>query len=86
MPTKTVDVQEAQTSLKELLSLVQKGTEIVLTEGNIPRARLVPVALPVGQRKAGLHAGAIWTSDDFDEPLPESFWTGKPACSSQRSF
>ena len=73
MLTKTVDVQEAQRSLKELLSLVQGGTEIVLTEGNIPLARLVPV---VGQRKAGLHAGAIWTSKDFDEPLPESFWTG----------
>jgi antitoxin (DNA-binding transcriptional repressor) of toxin-antitoxin stability system len=76
MLTKTVDVQEAQTKLKELLSLVQGGTEVVLTEDNIPLARLVPVALPAGQRKAGLHPGAIWTSDDFDEPLPESFWTG----------
>jgi antitoxin (DNA-binding transcriptional repressor) of toxin-antitoxin stability system len=76
MLTKTVDVQEAQTKLKELLSLVQGGMEVVLTEDNIPLARLVPVALPAGQRKAGLHPGAIWTSDDFDEPLPESFWTG----------
>ena len=33
MPTKTVDVREAQMSLKELLSLVVEGTEIVLTEG-----------------------------------------------------
>jgi len=76
MLTKTVEVQEAQTNLKELLSLVQEGTEIVLTEDNIPLARLVPVTLPAGQRNAGLHAGAIWTSEDFDEPLPESFWTG----------
>jgi len=76
MLTKTVDVQEAQTNLKELLSLVQGGTEVVLTEGNIPLARLVPVSPPTGQRKAGLHVGTIWTSDDFDEPLPESFWTG----------
>ena len=74
MLTKTVDVQEAQANLKELLSLVQRGTEVILTEGNIPLARLVPVALPPGQRKAGLHTGAIWTSDDFDEPLPESLW------------
>ena len=58
MLTKTVDVQEAQTKLKELLSLVQGGTEVVLTEDNIPLARLVPVALPAGQRKAGLHPGA----------------------------
>ena len=29
-------------------------------------------------RAAGLHLGAIWTSEDFDEPLPEEFWTGTP--------
>jgi hypothetical protein len=21
-----------------------------------------------------LHAGAAWTSDDFDAPLPDDFW------------
>ena len=73
MLTKTVEVHEAQKNLKELLSLVREGTEVVLTEGNIPLVRLVPVALPTAQRMAGLHAGAIWTSDDFDEPLPEQF-------------
>lgn len=26
-------------------------------------------------RQSGLHRGAIWMSDDFDEPLPETFWT-----------
>ena len=76
MLTKMVDVQEAQTNLQELLSLVSKGTEIVLTEGTIPLARLVPISLPSTPRVAGLHTGAIWTSEDFDEPLPEDFWTG----------
>ncbi len=77
MPTKTVDVREAQMSLKELLSLVVEGTEIVLTEGSTPLARLVPIASPTTPRIAGLHTGAIWTSDDFDEPLPEEFWIGE---------
>lgn len=27
-------------------------------------------------RVLGLHAGAIWMSDDFDAPLPDSFWLG----------
>lgn len=76
MFTKTVDVREAQANLKELLSMVFAGTEIVLTEGNTPLARLVPIALPTTPRMAGLHPGAIWTSDDFDEPLPEDFWVG----------
>jgi antitoxin (DNA-binding transcriptional repressor) of toxin-antitoxin stability system len=75
MLTKTVDVRETQTNLQELLSLVREGTEVILTEGTTPLARLVPIALPTTPRVAGLHTGAIWTSEDFDEPLPEEFWT-----------
>ena len=45
---------------------------IVLSENNTPIAELIPIS----QRVAGLHAGGIWTSDDFDEPLPEQFWAG----------
>jgi hypothetical protein len=29
-------------------------------------------------RVAGLHPGVIWTSHDFDEPLPDDFWTEVP--------
>jgi len=75
MPTKTVDVREAQISLQELLALVRGGTEIVFTESNTPLARLVPIASPSTPRMAGLHTGAIWTSDDFDEPLPSDIWS-----------
>ena len=56
-------------------SLVREGVEIVLTEGATPLARLAPIAAPTTPRVAGLHAGAIWTSEDFDEPLPEDLWT-----------
>ena len=76
MLTKTVDVREAQANWQELLALVREGTEVVLMEGSTPLARLVPVALPTSSRVPGLHTGAIWTSADFDEPLPEEFWTG----------
>jgi antitoxin (DNA-binding transcriptional repressor) of toxin-antitoxin stability system len=75
MTLKTVDVSEAQMSLRELLSLVLEGTEVVLMDGSTPVARLVPIELATAPRIAGLHSGAIWTSDDFDEPLPEEFWT-----------
>lgn len=75
MLTKTVDVREVQTNLKELLAQVREGTEIVLMEGATPLARLVPIVLSTTPRVAGLHTRAIWTSDDFDEPLPEDFWT-----------
>ena len=78
MSMKTIEVHEAQTHLVELLSLVSAGTEIILTAVNTPRARIVPMAVTPGPRIAGLHLVAIGTSTDFDEPLPEDFWTGTP--------
>ncbi len=74
MVTKTVDIAEAQTHLKELLTLVQEGAEIILTEDDKPLARIAPLAPK--KRVLGLHEGTIWMSDDFDEPLPDEFWLG----------
>lgn len=72
MLAKTIDVRSERPDLENLLSLIAEGAEVILTDGDTPLARLVPI----GKRVAGLHAGAIWTSEDFDEPLPEEFWTG----------
>lgn len=71
MVTKQIDVKEAQARLQELLSQITSGVEWIITDGITPSARLVPVSA----RVAGLHTGAIWTSQDFDEPLPEEFWS-----------
>lgn len=72
MLTKTIDIKKNQSDLKGLLSLVSDGTEIILTDNDTPIARLVQI----GKRVAGLHAGAVHMSEDFDAPLPEEFWTG----------
>ncbi|MCL5406465.1 MAG: toxin-antitoxin (TA) system antitoxin [Deltaproteobacteria bacterium] len=70
--TKIIDLNKESPNLEGLLSIVAQGTEVVLTEGDIPIARLAPVA----KRVAGLHPGSIRPSEDFDEPLPDEFWTG----------
>jgi len=36
-----------------------------------------PESLTVKQRQPDLHPGAIAIGDDFDEPLPDSFWLGE---------
>lgn len=78
MVTKTVDLHETQASLQELLALVRAGMEIVLTEGNMPLARITPVEESVEyplqwrygpedaeQRIAALHAAIDGFWDGF---------------------
>lgn len=72
LPSKIVDINEAQTHLTDLLSLVQQGTEVIISQDYRPLARLMPLSWPINQqppRIPGLHAGTTWTSDDFDEPI-----------------
>ncbi|MBM4034142.1 MAG: toxin-antitoxin (TA) system antitoxin [Planctomycetes bacterium] len=67
MKTETVDIEHAQAHLKELVQRAISGVQVVLSEYDKPVAQIVPLR----RRVAGLHAGEIWTSDDFDDPLPE---------------
>ncbi len=76
MPT-TIDIGDLPARLDEALAIVAAGEEVVLLDGPTPRARLVPNVRP-GQRAAGLHAGAIQPAPDFDAPLPDDFWAGRP--------
>ena len=75
MPTKTIDIHDAQSQLHELLSLVREGTEIILVEGDTPFARISPVE--PDRRIPDLHPGG-WMSDDFADPLPDDFWQNEP--------
>ena len=72
MVTKIVDVKEVQAHWAELLALVQEGTEIILLQDDKPLARLT--LLETGERVLDLHPNSMWTSDDFDAPLPDAFW------------
>jgi antitoxin (DNA-binding transcriptional repressor) of toxin-antitoxin stability system len=75
MPT-TIDIRDLPGRLGEALDHVASGREVILADGPTPRARLVPLA--ASRRTAGLHAGAITASPDFDAPLPDEFWAGRP--------
>lgn len=77
MTVKTIDIHAGQPSLETLLRLVRAGDEVLLTDGETPLARLIPVVRSGPSRVPGLNRGAFWTSDDFDAPLPDEFWTGK---------
>ncbi|MEK6408812.1 MAG: type II toxin-antitoxin system prevent-host-death family antitoxin [Acidobacteriota bacterium] len=77
--TRIVSVDEAQENLKDLLALAMAGNEVIITEHGKPVARLVPIPVAAANKKrvAGLNRGTIWTSEDFDQPLPDEFWLGQ---------
>jgi antitoxin (DNA-binding transcriptional repressor) of toxin-antitoxin stability system len=75
MAATVIDIKELPARFQEVVSLAMAGTDIIVTEGNVPRARLVPLAADRA-RVPGLHPGAIKAADDFDAALPEDFWAG----------
>jgi len=48
-------------------------------DGQLVHVRIQQGADEIGTRVLGLHMGSVWMSDDFDEPLPESFWLKQDA-------
>lgn len=73
----TMDIRELPDRLGEVLAVAALGGEVILTDGEIPRARIVPLG-GASPRVAGLHPGAIQAAPDFDAPLLDDFWVGHP--------
>lgn len=63
-------MHEAKTRLSELVRMVEAGEKVVLARNGKPVAEIVP-AEPPKKRVGGFWKGKVWTSPDFDEPLPE---------------
>ena len=77
MTTKTVSKDDAAEKFTELLAFTLEGNEVIIVENEKQIARLVPVSFSNLPRIAGLNKNKIWSSDDFDSPLPDDFWLGK---------
>ena len=73
---RSVDIREAKEMLPELVALVADGGEVIITGDSQLLAKLVSASPHTKKRVAGLHQGAMTASEDFDEPLPNEFWTG----------
>lgn len=72
-----VKVQFAKTHLSALLASVEKGEEVVISRGDKPVARLVPVD-PSPERELGFVPYEV--PDEFFEPLGQEeldLWDGR---------
>ena len=76
MATKNVTLEEADGHLSELLELVAKGDEIVITKDNRLKAKLISLSATSRIRAFGQYKGKIHIHKDFDQSLPDSFWLG----------
>ena len=71
----TVNIHQAKTQLSRLLSRVELGEEIIISNRGIPVAKLVPLEQPKSRRQSlGRDRGLFVVPADFNE-LPEDLLT-----------
>ena len=77
MFAKQISIQKTEADLEQLLQLVGEGAEITIMNGNKTIAKIISAeshsSETIHERILGAHPGA-WMSEDFDAPLPETFW------------
>lgn len=69
-------MEEVGSRLADLIDAATRGEEVVITRGEQPAARLVPVQPPAPGEKARLRFGSakgtfLYVADDFDAPLED---------------
>ena len=68
----TVNINQAKTNLSRLLSRVELGEEIIISNRGVPVAKLVPFRTSLDRRSSlGQDRGKFIVPDDFNAPLPE---------------
>jgi prevent-host-death family protein len=70
----SITIQEAQAQLRDLIHRLAPGEEVLITEHDLPIARLLPVtAAPLKKpRQLGTLKGTVlFMAPDFDEPLED---------------
>lgn len=67
----SITIDEANTSLVDLLDRVSQGEEITIVKNGQEIARIIPASPVLPPRVPGTAAGMITIAPDFDAPLPD---------------
>jgi antitoxin (DNA-binding transcriptional repressor) of toxin-antitoxin stability system len=65
-------IHVAKTHLSRLIQRACQGEEVVISRGDTPMVRLVPVTTSSGRRRFGAMRGRARSEAALFEPLPES--------------
>ena len=77
MTSQTIKIAETLVAKLQFLSPEQQQTLLDFAEFLVQRHIQPEQAQQAQQRVLGLNQGEIWMSEDFNEPLPDEFWTGE---------
>ena len=69
--SRRITVHEAKSQLSKLIERACAGEDVVISRGDTPVVRLVPVHALVPLRKFGSMKGRAKTTKAFFDPLPE---------------
>ncbi len=64
-------VHQAKTNLSRLIKEAEKGTEVIITRGKKPVAKLVPIASASKKRIPGSMKGQLWAAPGAFDPLTD---------------
>jgi prevent-host-death family protein len=68
----TINIHQAKTNLSRLLSRVENGEEIIISNRGVPIAKLVPFRTTSDRRSSlGQDRGRFVVPDNFNAPLPK---------------
>lgn len=68
-----VNIHEAKTHFSTLIKQALNGEEIIIAKSGVPLVKLTPYQKTSAPRKGGQLKGLLIVSENFDEPLPESY-------------
>lgn len=66
-----ITVHEAKTQLSKLIDRACAGEDVIISRGDTPVVRLVPVTAPKPRRKFGAMKGRASTTRAFFDALPD---------------
>jgi len=64
-------VHQAKTNLSRLIKEAEKGSEVVITRGKKPVAKLVPITSASKKRIPDMMKGQLWSAPDAFDPLTD---------------
>ena len=76
---KTANIAELKNSLSKYLEEVKRGGQVLVSERNVPFAKIVPLNCTddYEAEEMELVAKGLMSLPEDDSPLPESFWDDK---------